>query len=116
MFRALILVCTALVAVAQWGAVNEPPCMSCGNKFKTPEDFLEEDKLTYEKKLEEDREDKNCRRYGIARFSTEGLYESLDRLDNSLRSLLSRRASQAKMLKRRENGNSINFGDGLPIR
>ena len=110
MFRAIIAASVAVMVSAQWGAEAPPPCESCGNHFD-PHHVCEfhgtdecarahfiADQLSPEKEYAERIEDYNARSFGMDRYRTEGQYDSLDRLDSSIKMLNDRRRSQAGAL------------------
>ena len=105
MFKTAALAIFATLAQAQWGSINDPPCISCGNHFDekapvvdddefdfdhlNPElhaaEHLEKDELTAEKERKEMMENYRARMFAMDRYRTESMYDSLDRLDASLK-------------------------------
>ena len=55
--------------------------------------------LTTEKEVKEMAEDRDSQAFGYDLYRTEAMYDSLDRLDNSLKSLMERRNLQTNRLR-----------------
>ena len=100
--------------------------MSCGNHYDAhhlmdgvPHEHVDEhmeehflkDMLTPEKAYKEMRDDEVTAAYGIDKYRSEAQWENLDRLDSSIKSLSTRRESQAKGLLQIENNKAIRWKD-----
>ena len=108
---------------AQWGAVEEPPCTSCGNHFKEGDTIhirtdldpnakvtVDADELTPKKLREEERDNYYAKLFGMDLYRTDSLYDSMDRLDKSLGMLQNRRNYYTKSIKQREAKATKRFG------
>ena len=69
------------------------------------------DMLTPEKAYKEKMEDEVAAAYGMDKYRSEAQWENLDRLDSSIKSLRTRRDSQAKGLLQIENNKAIRWKD-----
>ena len=73
-------------------------------------EHIHEDELTAEKAQIELYDDYDVRTFGLDRYRTEGMYDSIDRLDASLKMLMERRIYSASRLEQREAGSALRWG------
>ena len=69
------------------------------DELQLAEYHLKKDALTPDKEMEEMYDDRNGQAFGYDRYRTESMYDSLDRLDMSLHTLMDRRNDQTGRLR-----------------
>ena len=71
---------------------------------------MNRDALTPEKETQELIDDRDSQAFGYDRYRTESLYDSLDRLDTSLHTLMDRRNQSTTRLRQREADGDKRWG------